>query len=225
MIAPPVVSGGLAVRVVSLVVGLFICALGVVLLLEADLGLGPWDVLTQGILRHTGGSFGGVTVAVSFVVLALAWGLGARLGVGTFANAILIGTFIDLLLRIDAVEEFDRQPLAVRVAMLVVGLGCFGIGSALYLGAALGAGPRDSLMLVISHRTHTRIGLVRAGLESTVAVVGFLLGGTVGIGTVAFALTIGWSVELACTALLRLDLARAVDVDASTPWVRGYDRA
>jgi len=225
VIAPPVVTGGLAVRLVSLVAGLFICALGVVLMLEADLGLGPWDVLTQGLLEHVGGSFGGVTVAVSFTVLVIAWAFGARLGVATFANAALIGTFIDLLLGIEALDGLDAQPLGVRVAMLILGLGCFGIGSALYLGAALGAGPRDSLMLVISHRTHTRIGLVRAGLEVTVGAVGFLLGGTVGVGTVAFALGIGWSVELACTILLLLRIARPVDVATSTPWIRGYDRA
>lgn len=225
MIAPPVVSGGLAVRAVSLVFGLFVCALGVVLMLEADLGLGPWDVLTQGILRHVGGSFGGVTVAVSFTVLAIAWGFGARVGVGTFANAALVGTFIDVLLRLDVVRDLDDQPLGARVAMLAAGIACFGIGSAFYLGAALGAGPRDSLMLVISHRTHTRIGIVRAGLEVTVGVIGLLLGGTVGVGTVAFALGVGWAVELACTALLRLQLARPVDVATSTPWIRGYDRA
>lgn len=225
MIAPPIVAGGLAVRVVSLVVGLFICALGVVLMLEANLGLGPWDVLTQGLVRHLGGSFGEVTVAVSFTVLAIAWAFGARIGVGTVANAALVGTFIDLLIRLDVVAELDGQPLAARIAMLAAGLACFGIGSAFYLGAALGAGPRDSLMLVIAHRTRTRIGIVRAGLESTVGVIGLLLGGSVGIGTIAFALGVGWSVELACHTLLRLRLARPVDVTTGTPWIRGYDRA
>jgi uncharacterized membrane protein YczE len=225
VIAPPIVVGGLAVRGVSLVSGLFVCALGVVLMLSADLGLGPWDVLTQGIVRHLGGSFGTVTVAVSFTVLVIAWAFGARVGIGTVANAALVGTFIDLLLRLDVVADLDDSPLAARIAMLVGGIACFGVGSALYLGAALGAGPRDSLMLVLSHRTRTRIGIVRACLEATVGVLGFLLGGTIGVGTVAFAVGVGWSVELACHGLVRLRLARPVDVTASTPWIRGYDRA
>jgi uncharacterized membrane protein YczE len=224
VIAPPVVSGGIAVRVASLVTGLFVCAFGIVLMLGADLGLGPWDVLSQGISHHVGWSFGSITVAVSFVVLVIAWGLGARIGFGTVANAALIGTFLDLLLRVDALNELSDRPLGPRIAMLVAGLGCFGIGSALYLCAALGAGPRDSLMLVISHRTHTRIGIVRTCLELAVGVAGFALGGSVGIGTIAFALGIGFAVELSCTALVRLRLARHVDLATGTPWIRGYDR-
>ena len=224
MIAPPVVSGGIAVRVVSLVVGLFVCALAIALMLGADLGLGPWDVLSQGISHHVDLSFGEITVAVSFVVLALAWALGARIGFGTVANAALIGTFLDLLLRIDAVAELPEQPLVTRIVLLVLGLACFGVGSALYLGAALGAGPRDSLMLVLAYRTHTRIGIVRTCLELTVGIAGFALGGSVGIGTVAFALGIGFVIEVSCTTLVRLRLAHHVDLAAGTPWIRGYDR-
>lgn len=224
MIAPPVVSGGIAVRTASLVTGLFACALGIVLTLGSDLGLSPWDVLSQGISRQLGGSLGLITVVVAFVVLVAAWALGARIGPGTVANAALIGTFLDLLLRIDALDELDTRPLAARIVMLLAGLACFGMGSALYLGAALGAGPRDSLMLVLAHRTHTRIGVVRAALEVTVGLAGFALGGTVGVGTIAFAFVVGAAVELSCGALVRLGLARHLDASTGTPWIRDYDR-
>ncbi|MFN8222792.1 MAG: hypothetical protein U0R50_06020 [Gaiellales bacterium] len=224
MIAPPVVVGGIVARAASLVAGLFVFAVGAVLMLGSDLGLSPWDVLSQGLSQRLGGSFGGITVCVSFVVLTLSWLLGARIGVGTVANAALVGTFVDLLLRVDAIAALPERSLGARVALLVVGLACHGVGSALYLGAGLGAGPRDSLMLVVTHRTRTRIGVVRALLEIPVGAAGFMLGGTVGVGTIAFALGIGPLIELSCTALARLGLADDSRDSAGATWIRDYDR-
>jgi uncharacterized membrane protein YczE len=207
VIAPPVLKGGLAVRVPFLVAGLFLFAFGIVLLLESGLGLSPWDVLNQGIAEHTALSFGTANIVVALIVLVVAWRLGARIGPGTVANAVLIGLFVDLLLRIDAIEDLADAPLAARAALLVSGIVVIGLGSAFYIGAALGAGPRDSLMLVLAARTRTRIGIVRAVLEASVTAVGFALGGTVGIGTLAFALGIGPAVELAFWMLARSPLA------------------
>jgi uncharacterized protein len=193
--AAPVLRGGWLARTVWLVTGLFLCALGILAFLEARLGLGPWDVLHQGIAEHTPLSFGAANEVVAVVVLFIAWLLGSRPGFGTVANALLIGAFVALVQPLGFVEDLSTWPLLARASLLVIGLACFGIGSAFYIGAAYGAGPRDSLMLIGAFRTHVRIGLVRAALEASVLVLGFALGGKVGIGTLAFALLIGPSVE------------------------------
>ena len=207
MRAPPRLRGGLGTRLVVLVVGLFLFAAGIVALLESRLGLSPWDVLHQGLERQTPLSFGAANIVVSVAVLAVALLLGARIGVGTVANAVLVGTFVELLSSLEAVADLAQAPLAARVALLFAGLLLMGTGSGLYLGAGLGAGPRDSLMVVGARRTPFRIGVVRATLELAALAVGFVLGGTVGIGTVAFALGIGPSVELSFWLLARSPLA------------------
>ncbi len=184
--------------------------------LESDLGLGPWDVLNQGLSERTPLSFGAANIVVALVVLVLAWSLGARIGPGTVANAVLIGVFVDLMLRLDFVERLSSQPLAARVALLAGGILLVGLGSGLYIGAALGAGPRDSLMLVGARRTGARLGIVRTVLEIAVAAVGFALGGTLGIGTLAFALGVGPAVELGFAVLARLRLTTPAGTDAST---------
>ena len=219
MLAPPRLRGGVFARSVSLVLGLFLFAAGIVAMLESELGLSPWDVLNQGISEHTPLSFGTANVVVALIVLVAAWGLGARIGPGTIANAVLIGLFVDLLQRVGAIDRLSAEPLGVRVALMVGGILVIGLGSGFYIGAGLGAGPRDSLMLVTAARTGLRIGLARAVLEVAVTVVGFALGGTVGIGTLAFALGIGPSVELSFWALARTpvaDPARAT-VGSSAP--------
>jgi uncharacterized protein len=144
---------------------------------------------------------------VGLIVLCVAWALGRPPGLGTVANAVLIGVFIDLLTAIGPVADLDEHGLAFRAALIPFGLALFGIGSAFYIGAAYGAGPRDSLMLALSARTGARIGLVRAVLEISVLAAGFALGGTVGIGTLAFAVLIGPTIELSFMALARSPLA------------------
>jgi uncharacterized membrane protein YczE len=192
---PPAVRGGIVVRWLALISGLALFAFGVALLLESRLGLSPWDVLAQGIAKHSPLSFGSAIIAAGLVVLVVAWWLGARIGPGTVANAILVGLFLDEFLRLRAVARLGQASLAVRVVELGAGVLVIGAASALYIGAALGAGPRDSLMLVVASRTGVRIGLVRAAIESAATVVGFLLGGKVGIGTLVFAFGIGPAVE------------------------------
>jgi uncharacterized protein len=205
--APPVLRGGPGVRSVGLVLGLFLCAAGIVALLESELGLSPWDVLHQGLAQHTPLSYGTANIAVGVVVLTVAWLLGARIGVGTVANATLIGLFIEVLVRVPAVDALSDEGLAVRSFVLAAGIALVAVGSAFYLGAALGAGPRDSLMLVLALRSGRRIGVVRTLLESSVVVAGAALGGTIGIGTVAFALLIGPALEASFWLLARTPLA------------------
>ena len=188
--------------------GLFLFALGVVLILESELGLSPWDVLSQGLSKHTPLSFGAATIVIGLVVLLLAWSLGGRPGIGTVANAVLVGTFIQLLTSIDAVSRLDEQGLAVRIALLATGIGLIGPASAFYIGADLGAGPRDTLMLVGARRTRFRIGVVRAGLELVALAAGIALGGTFGVGTIAFALLVGPVVEASFALLERTPLTK-----------------
>jgi uncharacterized membrane protein YczE len=202
----PVLRGGPVARAVWLVSGLFLCALGILAFLEASLGLPPWDVLHQGIARHTPLSFGAANEVVGVIVLVIAGLLGARVWIGTISNAVLIGLFIILLQPLHVVQSAAGWPLGARVALLVFGLLCFGVGTAFYIGANLGAGPRDSLMLVGSRRTGIRIGAVRAMLEISVLLIGFLLGGKVGLGTLAFAVLIGPSVEASFWLVHRIHL-------------------
>jgi uncharacterized protein len=205
--APPSLRGGLGARYLGLVFGLFLCAAGIVALLESRLGLSPWDVLHQGLANHSRLTYGTANIAVGIVVLGLSALLGARIGPGTVANAILIGLFIELLVHVPAVQALADTSLGTRIVVLGVGIALVAAGSAFYLGATLGAGPRDSLMLVLWLRSGWRIGIVRALLESSVVVAGALMGGTVGIGTIAFALLIGPALEASMWLLSRSGLA------------------
>ncbi len=203
----PRVRGGLVARWISLVFGLFLFAFAIVLILESELGLSPWDVLNQGLSEHTPLSFGMANVAVGLTVLAIAWALGGKPGWGTVANAVLVGTFIQGLTAIDSLGSLSDDGLAVRIPLLLGGIALIGPASAFYIGADLGAGPRDTLMLVGARRTGFRIGIVRAGLELTALVIGIVLGGTFGVGTVLFALGVGPIVEASFWLLARTPLA------------------
>lgn len=207
MHVPPVIRGSVLTRSISLVFGLFLFALGIVLLLESGLGLSPWDVLAQGISDKTFLSFGTANIVIAVVVLVIAWALGARIGPGTVANAVLIGLFVDRLVTIDAVDALSDGPLGVRIALMAAGILIIGIGTGFYVGAGMGAGPRDSLMLVTSRRSGARIGVTRATIEIIVTAAGFALGGTVGVGTIAFAFGIGPAVELSFWLLGRSPIA------------------
>jgi uncharacterized membrane protein YczE len=204
---PTRLRGSLGVRLAALVLGLFLFAAGIVALFESRLGLSPWDVLHQGIALHTPLSFGEANIVVGVVVLAVAAALGARIGIGTVANAVLVGAFVQVLTSLSGVAALADAPLGVRVLLLPLGLALLGAGSGLYLGADLGAGPRDSLMVVGARRTSIRIGVVRAVLELSALAAGWALGGTVGIGTLVAAVGIGPAVELSFWLLARSPLA------------------
>lgn len=205
----PLLRGPLLVRLVALFAGLLFVAVAIVAMLESGLGLPPWDVLHMGIAEHTPLTLGMAGVVVGLVIVAAAWIAGAPPGFGTIANAVVIGLTIDALSGVDAVARLSESAFAVRVGLVVLGVWLFGAGSALYIGAGMGAGPRDSLMLALTRRTGWRIGLVRGSIEVTVLVAGLLLGGVAGVGTLALALLVGPSVELSFWLLLRLGFADA----------------
>jgi uncharacterized membrane protein YczE len=174
-----------------------VCAIGAgnAAMANAGLGLGPWQVFHQGISVHTGLSLGTVTVLLGIPILALWWPLGQRPGAGTVLNVALIGTVMNVVMPALPIPGPD-MPLA-QVLLMAVGVLLVGIGSGLYLAADLGAGPRDGLMVGIHRRFGWSIRRTRTALELAVLLAGFLLGGTVGVGTVVFALGIGPIVQVA----------------------------
>lgn len=161
------------------------------LLVLASLGSTPWTVLSQGIALQTGLSIGTVVAMVSVVVLLLWIPLKLRFGLGTILNIILIAIFIDLTVSFVPAPE----DLMVRIAFMVSGILVFGIGTTFYLSCKLGAGPRDGLMVGICQRYGWNVGRVRTAIEVIVCVFGALLGGTLGISTVVFALSVGWIIQ------------------------------
>lgn len=185
----------MALRFLSLQAGLFCFGVGVPLTLQAHLGLSPWDVLHQGISRHTPLTIGQASELVGLVIMLVAWSLGSRPGVGTVCNMVLIGFWIDRVIAWGWIPDASAAPLLVRFAMLAGALLLFGIGSGAYIAPRLGAGPRDGVMLALARRTGRPVALVRGGIESTACLVGFLLGGTVGVGTLFIALLLGPSVH------------------------------
>lgn len=173
-------------------VGLVVFGISVGMLLRSRFGLAPWDVLHEGLTHWVPLSFGTVSVVVSFLVLALWIPLRQWPGVGTVANAIVIGVSADLTLAV--LPPVD--DLAARWALLIGGVVLNGVAGGVYIGSQLGAGPRDGLMTGLAQRTGRSIRLIRTSLELTVLLAGWLLGGTIGIGTVLYAVAIGPLVQL-----------------------------
>lgn len=173
-------------RLPPLALGLVVLGTSVALSVRADLGVSPWDVLHQGIARATGLTLGTVVVLVGVAVLVAWIPLRQRAGIGTLLNTLSVGAVADLGLWLVPRPE----PLAGRVALLAASVVGFGVGAGLYIGAGLGPGPRDGLMTAIAARGY-RLWSVRTVMELSVLAAGFALGGTVGVGTVVIAFTIG----------------------------------
>lgn len=180
-------AGRLARRLPQLYVGLFLYGVSLAMMVRGALGLAPWDVLHSGFIRHVPMTLGQAVVLFSFVVLVLWIPLREMPGLGTISNALVIGFSADLTLAV-----LDRpDAIAARIALMIGGVALCGLASALYIGAQLGRGPRDGLMTGLSRRTGLSLRLVRTGLEVAVVVIGLLLGGVLGLGTVVYALAIG----------------------------------
>ena len=187
-------------RVLILFFGLAIFGLGDGLIIQSGLGNAPWSVLAQGISLKSGLSIGTSTLIVGSLVLALWIPLRERPGFGTLSNIIIISLFIEI-----ATNIFPKQEnIVLGVIFTLVGIAMVGIGSSLYITCGLGPGPRDGAMTGLHQRTGVRVGRVRLGLEVVVSIVGALLGGTLGLGTLLFALLIGQSVAISFGLLARL---------------------
>jgi uncharacterized membrane protein YczE len=177
----------LPARVIRLLLGLAAYGMAIALMIRGNIGASPWDVFSQGLSRSVGLSFGLCTIIISGAVLLLWIPLRQWPGFGTLTNAVLVGIFADLGLALIP----QASNLVLRSSLFVAGLVLLAFATALYIGAGLGPGPRDGLMTGLVRVSGWPVWTIRTGLELSVVVIGYLLGGVVGIGTLAFAAAVG----------------------------------
>lgn len=187
-----VVRVSLVRRLPRLLLGLVVFGFGIALMARAGLGLGPWEAFHEGIQHRTGVPMGTVSILLGIPILALWWPLGQRPGIGTLLNVVIIGTFTNVG---NALLPRPAEP-ALQLAMMIAGVLVIGLGSGLYLSADLGPGPRDGLMTGVHRRFGWSIRRARTAIELSVLVLAWVLGGTIGLGTLAFAFGIGPIVQV-----------------------------
>ena len=180
-------------RLVRLIWGLFLYALGIALTLNAQIGYAPWDTFHVGIAKTVGISIGTASITVGLIIIVVTLLLKEKIGLGSLLNMLLIGLFLDLILGLNILPIANH--VLVGVVMLTIGLFVISLGSYFYIGSAFGAGPRDSLMVVLTRKTGLPIGLCRGIIELAALLCGWKLGGMVGIGTALSALLIGFCVQ------------------------------
>ena len=183
-----------AKRLTRMVCGLFICGLSVVLSIQAQLGLSPWNVFHMGISLLTDVTIGRVSIMVGFVIVIVDAVMKEKIGFGTVINMFLIGTFTDLIMNWNIIPV--PGSLVGRVCMMLVSIILNAYGIYLYISNGLGGGPRDSFMLVLLHRTKLKVYSARILMEGTVLIIGWLMGGTVGIGTIIAVLGTGPTLDM-----------------------------
>lgn len=191
-------------RTIRLIFGLFLYALGIFLSIQANIGLAPWEAFSMGGSYLTHLSYGNIVVITGFIIIAIDYVLKEKIGFGTILNAILIGTFVDLIQLFNFIPMMSNFWLGLL--MLLIGQVVISIASYLYIGASLGCGPRDALMVALGKRMpKVPIGAIRGLIEGTVLFVGWLLGAKIGIGTVISVFGIGLILQLTFK-LLRFDV-------------------
>lgn len=195
-----------------LLCGLLVSAVGITMMLQANVGLEPWSVLQQGIAQTCGITYGVSSILVGAAVILIAVACGERVGAGTVANIVLCGIFIDTLLALGWIPRMDG--VWSGVLMLLGGLELLALGTWMYMRSALGSGPRDALMVAMARKTGRSVGLCRASVELVIIFIGWRLGGQVGLGTVISAVGLGSLFNLNF-ALLRFDAAALHQEDLS----------
>lgn len=176
-------------RLIRLLLGLALFALGIVLTVNANLGLAPWDAFHVGLTKIFNLSFGRVSMLVGFTVLIINYFLNESIGVGTIGNIFIIGLILDFIFDSNIIPVTDN--FITGVIMIVLGMIIIAIASYFYIGSGFGTGPRDGLMVALTRITKKPVGLIRGGIEFSVLVLGFLLGAKIGIGTILIAFGIG----------------------------------
>ena len=204
-------------RLTQLMVGLALYGVSLAMLVESHLGLDPWDVLHDGVAQRLPLSFGTVVIIFGALVLLLWWPLRQMPGLGTVANVVVVGLVSDVAL---AVLE-QPASLGGRTAMLLSGVVLNAVAGALYIGAQLGPGPRDGLMTGLVRRTGWSVRVVRTSIEVGVLAIGFLLGGTLGVGTVLYAVAIGPLLQLFLPPLT-VPLSPVTRNDSYRLWLSEY---
>ena len=181
-------------RFIWLVAGIVVSSIGIVLMLQANVGLEPWSVLQQGMTLVMGITYGTASIIAGAAAIGLAIVFGESFGVGTIVNIIGCGVCIDGLLALDIVPQLYSLPGGI--VMLVIGLELLALGTWMYMQSALGAGPRDALMVALARKTRRSAGACRICVDILVTVSGWLLGGQFGVGTVIAALGLGSLINL-----------------------------
>lgn len=184
----------MVVRYFRLFLGLFFCAIGIVITINANLGYSPWDVLHQGIGNILNIPIGTANIVIGVGIVSIEIIMGQRPGIGTFLNMSLIGVFMNIIMNNDLVPTFDN--VYVRIFSIFIGMIILGMGSYLYIGSGFGAGPRDGLMILLLKKTDKTVRFIRNCMEITALVIGYFLGGPVGIGTVIVSFGLGPSIQL-----------------------------
>lgn len=176
-------------RISLLLSGLLVSAVGITLMLQANIGLEPWSVLQQGMVLTFGITFGTASAIVGAAVIAIAFFCGESFGLGTLANIFICPIFIDILLYLNWIPTFDS--FRAGLTALLSGMELLALGTWLYMKSALGSGPRDALMVVLARRTHRTVGVCQAAVEMVTVFIGWRLGGQVGLGTIIAAVGVG----------------------------------
>ncbi|MBU5336676.1 YczE/YyaS/YitT family protein [Intestinibacter bartlettii] len=174
--------------------GFILYGLGIVVMVNAKIGLSPWDVLHQGLSFKTGITMGQASIMVGLIIVILDAVLGEGVGWGTVLNMIFIGVFLDIIKSMNIVPVADN--LFMGTIMMLIGIVISAIATVLYLGAGLGSGPRDGLMLALNKKTSKPVGVLRTCIELSALVCGWLLGGSVGLGTIISAFGLGYAIQI-----------------------------
>lgn len=185
----------LALRYLKLMAGLVVCSIGIVLTINANIGLSPWDVFHQGLGKLTGMTIGQAGILVGLLILVVDWMLGEHFGMGTVLNIIVIGMLMDFIMASGFIPIAHTMVWSVFYVLL--GMFIIGCGSVLYLGAGLGAGPRDGIMVVLVKRSGKSVRLIRTLIEGSVFAAGALMGGKIGYGTAIMVAAFGFFIQLA----------------------------
>ncbi len=182
------------VRLLNMLIGLVLYALGIVATINANIGYAPWEVFHVGLADTTGLTIGVASIIAGVVIAIIVTALGEKLGLGTIASMILTGVFIDIIVMLKFIPAANN--FAAGIIMLTAGMFIIALGSYFYMKAAFGAGPRDNLMVVLTRKTKIPVGVCRLLVELLVTLIGWLLGGMAGIGTVISFIGIGLCVQI-----------------------------
>ena len=182
------------IRLLSMTTGLILYALGIVIMINANIGYAPWEVFHVGLAKTIGLSIGITSIIAGIVIVLIVTILGEKLGLGTIASMILTGVFIDIIFFINFIPI--AKNLLIGIIMLIAGLFILAVGSYFYIKSAFGVGPRDNLMVVLARRTKFPIGVCRSAIELLVTVIGWVLGGMVWIGTIISVIAIGFCIQI-----------------------------
>lgn len=182
------------IRFTKLIVGLILYSLGIATTINANIGLAPWDVFHSGLAEAMNFSIGTAIITASIAIGIFDILMGEKFGLGTLLNMLLIGYFLDFILKVGFLPI--QEIFFIGAIQMIIGLFIIALGSYFYIGSGFGAGPRDSLMIILRRKTNLKVGICRGAVELTAALVGWQLGGALGLGTLLSASTVSLCIQL-----------------------------